>query len=381
MIGEKFNFEDVFFRDLTVCVLDTLEGQVRWVNRFSSGDVPVNVPFYYSLSGDERFLLDSFSDDVVSENRFVELNTDIVPRGHLTLTGFNIRSDEFANPNVWLKMVVENEVEIRKVLARVRAIPITVSYELTILLTSEIDTFKCSQAIMDTLWIYKFMYFEHNFMNIDAVIIMPDTNQIQMARDKNLTSDNNITLKASFDVQTYYPAFRKDRVNDVGYPTQYGSGMSDLNGFSMEGGFSEFFDQPFGTGRGGGRNLGNNSTGNSNVGSNNPSNIGGNNAGSNSTLNPLNTTVGGTQNSNPANNNPFFPTAATGDPGGSGAARTIINGQSAPDPDYYMVSPKRTRWFNNILRARERSSAGSNNPNGGDPSSANDGSSNPPTTP
>jgi len=364
MIGEKFNFEDVFFRDLTVCVLDTLEGQVKWVNRFSSGDVPVNVPFYYSLTGDERFLLDSFSDDVVSENRFVELNTDIVPRGHLTMTGFNIKSDEFANPNVWLRMVVENEVEIRKVLARVRAIPITVSYELTILLSSEVDTFKCSQAIMDTLWIYKFMYFEHNFMNIDAVIIMPDTNQIQMAREKNLTSDNNITLKASFEVHTYYPAFRKDRVNAVGYPRQYGegpgSGMSDLNGFSMEGGFSDFFDQPFGTGRGGGA-------------------INPNGAGSNTTLNPANTTVGGTQ--TPLNSNPFYATNATGNPSGAGAARTIVNGQSVPDSDYYMISPKRTRWFNNILRARERSSTGNNNENGTPPSSANDGSSNPPINP
>ena len=130
-----------------------------------------------------KFLLDSFSDDIVSENRFVELNTDMIPRGHLTMTGFNIKSDEFANPNVWLRMVVENEVEIRKVIAKVRAVPITVNYDLEILLSSELDTFKCSQAIMDTLWIYKFMYFEYNFLNIDAVILMPDTNSIEMARE------------------------------------------------------------------------------------------------------------------------------------------------------------------------------------------------------
>jgi hypothetical protein len=37
----------------------------------------------------------------------------MIPRGHLTMTGFNIRSDEFANPNVWLRTVVENEVEIK----------------------------------------------------------------------------------------------------------------------------------------------------------------------------------------------------------------------------------------------------------------------------
>lgn len=214
MIGDRFNYEDCFMRDLTICVLDTLEGEIRWTNKFSSGDKEVNVPFYYSMTGDERFLLDSFTDDIVSNNRFVDVNTDIIPRGHLTLTGFDIRSDEFANPNVWLKMVVENQEEIRKVLAKVRAIPVSVKYDLTILLSSEIDVFKCSQSIMDTLWLYRFMYFEHNFMNIDAVMLIPDSNQVEINREKNLTSDNTIKLTVSFEVQTYYPAFRKPRLDN-----------------------------------------------------------------------------------------------------------------------------------------------------------------------
>jgi len=215
MIGERFNFEDVFFRDLTICVLDTLEGEIKWVNKFSSGDRVVNVPFYYSMTGDERFLLDSFTDDVVSNSRYVDLNTDIIPRGHLTLTSYEIRADEFANPNVWLKMVVENSTEIRNMLTKVRAIPITVKYDLVMHLSSEIDTFKCSQAIMDTLWLYRYMYFEYNFMNIDAVMQIPDTNSIEINREKSLTSDNTIKLTVSFDVQTYYPAFRKPKMPDV----------------------------------------------------------------------------------------------------------------------------------------------------------------------
>lgn len=376
MIGERFNFEDVFFRDLTVCVLDTLEGQVRWVNRFSSGDVPVEVPFYYSLTGDERFLLDSFQDDIVSENRFVELNTDIIPRGHLTMTGFNIKSDEFANPNVWLRMVVENEVEIRKILARVRAIPITVNYELTIKLSSELDTFKCAQAIMDTMWIYKFMYFEHNFMNIDAVIIMPDTNQIEMSREKNLTSDNNIQLKASFEVSTYYPAFRRDRVSMTGYPSQYGTGMSDLNGYKLQGGVSDFFAQP-----------GDNPNPGDSLGSRIPTipgdigDVGGTEGlGSGRPGRPLPTGPGPGSPQDPPERLPgledsgvigltgsFYDTASLGNPFGEGAAKTINRGQLSNDPEYYQIAPKRTRWFNNILRSRERSSAGINNPNAGDP--------------
>ena len=370
MIGDRFNFEDVFFRDLTVCVLDTLEGQIKWLNRFTSGDVFVQVPFYYSLSGDERFLLDSFADDVVSENRFVELNTDMIPRGHLTMTGFNIKADEFANPNVWLRMVVENEVEIRKILGKVRAVPVTVNYDLEILLSSEIDTFKCSQAIMDTLWIYKFMYFEYNFLNIDAVILMPDTNSIEMSREKNLTSDNNIKLKVTFTVETYYPAFRSDRVSAVGYPQQYGTGMVDGNGFALAGGVSSLFDQP--------------GSPSSTVGSP-PSGV----VNGPSGVVPPNITPGSPR-------PPFVGSTVPGSPGspgapsippqfssvggvetvsaGIGVTGSFYNTQGGGSPgdqygafvnsDFTAIVPRRSRWFNNILKSRERSGLNNTNPNG-----------------
>jgi hypothetical protein len=376
MIGERFNFEDIFFRDLTVCVLDTLEGQIKWINRFSSGDKYVQVPFYYSLTGDERFLLDSFQDDIVSENRFVELNTDLIPRGHLTMTGFNIKSDEFANPNVWLRMVVENEVEIRKVLAKVRAVPVTVNYDLEILLSSEIDTFKCSQAILDTLWLYKFMYFEHNFMNIDAVILMPDSNSIEMAREKNLTSDNNIKLKVSFTVETYYPAFRRDRINSTGYPQTQGSGMADSNGFALAGGISDSFAQPGSPGYGSSNSFGGvpgtfpGSPGSGNQ--QNPSGYvgggpGGSGGGPGGAINPAFGTVGGSENSG----------GNQGVNGNIGVTGSFYNTQGSTSPgdplgsfantDFYDIRPKRTRWFNNILKARERASGGNINPNGEGP--------------
>jgi len=352
MIGERFNFEDVFFRDLTVCVLDTLEGQIKWNNRFSSGDVFVKVPIYYSLTGDERFLLDSFSDDIVSENRYVELNTDIIPRGHLTLTSYNIKSDEFANPNVWLNMVIENEIEIRKILTKVRAIPISVNYDLEIYLTSEIDTFKCSQAIMDTLWIYKFMYFEYNFMNIDAVISVPDNNTVQMTREKNLTSDNKISLKVSFTVDTYYPAFRSDKVFSDGYIRTGGSGMSDMNGYSMKGGVSSYFKQPVANGggtTGGGNTGGGGTTGGGNTG-------GSVNGGIDTIFSDIDS-ISFTE----YYNDGFTEGNTYVRYGGRGIflnTKGTVNSSdyygSEIDENFKGISPKRTKWFDNILKSRER---------------------------
>jgi hypothetical protein len=207
MIGSKENYVDSFFRDLTMCLLDTLEGKVNWTNRFSDGDVAVKVPFYYSMVGDERFLLDSFQDDIVSNNRFSELNTDIIPRGHITLKSWSIKSDQFRNPNIWLRNIKEDGKTIKTFLNKVRAIPIKANYEVKILLKTEIDIFKASESLMNLLWLYKFMYFEFKYLNIDAIMLMPDDSQITISREKSLSSDNGVEISLNIEVHTFYPSF------------------------------------------------------------------------------------------------------------------------------------------------------------------------------
>ena len=68
----------------------------------------------------------------------------------------------------------------------------------------------------------------------------------------------------------------------------------------------------------------------------------------------------------------WFNTSAGGNPFGPGAAQVINRkGVLAGDPDYYLIAPKRTRWFNNILRSREKATGNINNPNAKDPNPKN----------
>lgn len=228
-IDNRFNYDDVFYRDLTVCLLATLEGKISWVNSFSTGPVEVIAPIYYSMTGNEDFLMDTFQSDIASDAQPLEINTDEYPRGHITLKSWRIKSDEFANPNQWLRMVLEDEKEIKKVLTKIRALPIQASFELTLLVNSEIDTFKASQAIMNTLWLYKYMYFEYNFMYIDAVILVPEDQEVTINREKNLGSDDAIKLTINFDVHTYYPAFNKEHVIERPTGVVWGSQIHSAN--------------------------------------------------------------------------------------------------------------------------------------------------------
>lgn len=214
MIGKKYNYDDVFFRDLTVCTLAMVEERLGWVNRFSDGNVDVSIPVYYSLTGkNDDYLLDSFVDDIPGDARKLELNTDTIPRCHLTLDSWRMKGEEFANPNQYLRMVVENEEEIRKVLTKIRAIPISAKYKGTILLDSELDTFKASESIMNALMFYDHMYFEYNFMYIDAVTTFSEENGVEITREFSMdNNDGLIKMDFSFDVHTYYPAFGERQV-------------------------------------------------------------------------------------------------------------------------------------------------------------------------
>jgi hypothetical protein len=213
MIGKKYNFEDVFFRDLTVCTLAMLEERLGWVNKFHDENVQVDIPVYYSLSGNNNdYLLDSFVDDVVGDERRLDMNTDQIPRAHCTLKSWRLKGDEFANPNVWLRQVVEDEEEIRKVLTKVRAIPIEATFESSIILASELDTFRASEAIMNALMFFDHMYFEYNFMYIDAVATFPEENNVEINRQTGMDNVDRIEMDFTFTVQTYYPAWGDKQV-------------------------------------------------------------------------------------------------------------------------------------------------------------------------
>jgi len=213
MIGTIYDFDNQFFRMVTVALAKTLTKQIRWINYFEpidptkeTGRIRVFVPFYTSLTGDERFCLDAFVDDIVDKR--VTLNTDQYQRGVITWNGVVSRSDEFANPNQYLSKKSEINGTLRKIISKVKAVPLSVNYEIEIQLATSNEVDKCSQKIMNLL--YNYMYFNIDYfgIKIDALLTLPDDKTIEIQREITLESERKKTIKFSLEVKTYYPIFR-----------------------------------------------------------------------------------------------------------------------------------------------------------------------------
>ena len=213
-IGHVFDFDDQFFRMITVSLAKTLSKRVRWINRFTpnnsneSGFIRVFLPFQTSLTGDETFVLDAFVDDIVDKR--VSTNTDQYQRGRITFTGFNSRSDEFANPNQYLSKKETINSTLRKIISKVKAVPVTVNYDIEIQLATSNEIDKVSQKLMNVFYNYQFLNFDYYGLKLDAFFNLPDDKSIEIPRDIDMDSDRKLKLTFSLEVQTYYPIFMID---------------------------------------------------------------------------------------------------------------------------------------------------------------------------
>ncbi len=202
---QTHNWNEVFLRDVTIGLTSELYRKIRWFNRWQNGETKlITVPFYYSMTGDDRFLLDAFVDDIPGQRP--ELNIDPVPRAVIELASWGAKKSEFTNPNVDIIMHEERDGELQQAIGKYRIIPMRMSYSIDIYLASEGDVFKCSQSILDWLWAYKHFYIDYKSMRIDAAFYIPDEQSTEIERTiAGLSGDNAKHIKFNVDVHTYYP--------------------------------------------------------------------------------------------------------------------------------------------------------------------------------
>ena len=200
------DFDSQFFRQVTVALAKTMNKQIRWINRFEDKNIRVFLPFYTSLTGDQRFNLDSFVDDVIDVR--VQMNTDQFQRGVITWTGYHSKSEELANPNQYLSKKMNIDNKVRKIISKVKAVPMSLSYEVEIHLATSNEIDKVSQKLLDMFFNYYFFNFDYYGLRIDAFFNLADDKTIEIPRELKMDSERKKTIKFSIEVKTYYPIFK-----------------------------------------------------------------------------------------------------------------------------------------------------------------------------
>lgn len=204
--NHKYNTDDALVRAAIVGLVNELNNKINYENVWENDSKKsVRVPFFYAMSGDERFLQDYFSNWSDCAPDFIEGNTDPIPRGTIFLSGVSILAANLTSRYVRGYYTKEIDGELKRFNSYINSIPLQLNFSAEILTDTTLDSFKIVQSAIAVL--YRTLVFSINFkgFRIPTQVGFPDTYALN--KQFEFTYGNTDRLKVTFDIelQTYLP--------------------------------------------------------------------------------------------------------------------------------------------------------------------------------
>jgi|TARA_B110000908_G_scaffold64600_1_gene78536 hypothetical protein len=245
----KFNKDDSVIRHVIVGLLADLNDKLSFYRQISNDErVEIDVPFFYAVSGDENFMKDSFlfsnvnGDTCDPNGDFADGNYDKVPRGIVNLTSFAVDPSKLVNKrNMGHYMMMNEDGLMEGYVAEFEMIPVVIGVDIEILVSSQLDLFKVTEAIVKKM--YKANYYhvdaghlEEGTYRITSEYAMPDDYTQDRPVEYSFDDKQNHKVSFSLEINSFIPSF--DFEEDVYRKftrTSYANGIigdyGDPNGF------------------------------------------------------------------------------------------------------------------------------------------------------
>jgi len=214
----KFNRDDSTIRHVIVGLLADLHNKVYYyIQRDEATRERIQIPFHYAITGSEAFLYDNFLQDSILDpnNQTAMGNYNKLPIGIVNMTGLNIDSASLLNKYVRGTYVKEMpDQTIRSFISQFQMIPVTMNFDVTIKVDSNLDQFKIAEALIKTLY-------KNNQFNIDAGTLddgtfrlasyykFPEDQTLERPMEFGFTDEKIYTITFSIEMLSFIPSFEK----------------------------------------------------------------------------------------------------------------------------------------------------------------------------
>jgi hypothetical protein len=225
----KFNSDDSIIRHLVIGLLADLNNKLYFYRQIDEKTrVAVDIPFYYAITGDDQFLRDNFlfttasGPDCVPDRMFADGNYDQIPRGVINITSMSIDSGSLVNKRnmgTYTKMNTSGAMEGYS--AEFEAIPIKLGVDVEILVSSTLDSFKVTEAMIKTLYKSNQYSVEVGHLNegtyrLSAYYALPDDFDIQRPIDFTFEDKDKYKTTFSLEIDSFIPAFEWETERHAG---------------------------------------------------------------------------------------------------------------------------------------------------------------------
>ena len=214
----KFNKDDSVIRHIIVGLLADLNNKVfYYIQRTEDNRELIKVPFHYAVTGGEAFLYDNFLQDILldPDNQRAMGNYNKLPIGIVNMSSLNVDAASLLNKYVRGTYVKEMpDQTVRSFISQFQMIPVTMNFDCTIKVDSNLDQFKIAEALLKTLY-------KNNQFNIDAGSLQegtfrlasyykfPEDQALERPMTFGFTDEKVYTITFSIEMLSFIPSFEK----------------------------------------------------------------------------------------------------------------------------------------------------------------------------
>jgi len=217
----EFNKSDVVLRNILIGVLATLNNKMYWYNRISQTEKKkINIPFYFSTTGDERFLMDVFMNNVSAggtDDTRAESFYNQIPRGIVQLDGVTIDAGSMTNKFVRAYYQrIQEDGTLKTKSAEVFMVPLKMPFTVDIYVDTNIDIFKAIQRAIEIFYKHQVFQVDIDGTRIPAVASMPEDYSKERPIEYTFGDKKDWKVSFNIEVQTFMPIFKNEENGFLG---------------------------------------------------------------------------------------------------------------------------------------------------------------------
>jgi hypothetical protein len=205
--NSEFNKDNTILRYMIVALLAELKDKVYYYNQVDEDTLTkIPVPFFYSITGDSRFLMDNFLYDAEASGKAIG-DYETVPRGIIQLTGISIDSGSQTNKFARGEFVSEWEGILKTFSLETNFLPLNMSFDCTVVCSSNLEMLKVTESLMSKLYKNSLFQVDLGMMRVQGSFAVPEDYTQNRLFEFQLNDKKEWSVTFPIEVSSFMPVF------------------------------------------------------------------------------------------------------------------------------------------------------------------------------
>ena len=207
--NQEYNKDNTILRYMIVALLAELKDKVYYYNQIDEDTLKkIPVPFFYSITGDGRFLMDNFLYDAEAKGKAIG-DYETVPRGIIQLTGISIDSGNQTNKFARGEFVSEWEGILKTFSLETNFLPLNISFDCTVVCSSNLEMLKVTESLMSKLYKNNLFQVDLGMMRVQANFAVPEDYTQNRLFEFQLNDKKEWSVTFPIEVASFMPVFEQ----------------------------------------------------------------------------------------------------------------------------------------------------------------------------